>query len=197
MSTTSGRLAAQRPTLRPHQRRNSRWYQRGYDPLPHGVWGDILELTPRITSLVPNTSVVSVAQTVQINGANFMPYSTVEIDGVDGPATYVSSTRLTVSYTPGNIGTYGVLVNNDDPALPGHVASNIVPYTVSASVGELDPHVEHPGNFTIAEIEAWVDDHPELADEVLAHEQARSTPRVTLIDWLQGFISHRDEGTQP
>ncbi len=196
MSTTSGRLARQRPTLRPHQRRNSRWYQRGYDPLPHGVWGDILEVTPRITSLVPNTSVVDVQVTVQINGANFMPYSTAEIDDVDVPVTYVSATQLTYTTTPTVAGTKSVHVNNDDPNLPGHVASNSMTYTVTAT-GELDPHVANPGNFTIPDIEAWVDAHPEMADELLASEQSRMTPRITLVDWLQGFISHRDDGTLP
>ena len=61
---------------------------------------------------------------------------------------------------------------------------------------EPDP-TTHPGNFTIAFIQLWVDDHPELADEVLAAEEAEPTPRVSLVDWLQGFISHRDEGTIP
>ena len=61
---------------------------------------------------------------------------------------------------------------------------------------EPDPTTD-PGMFTVAEIQAWVDDHPDLADEVLASEQARPAPRTTLVDWLQGFISHRDEGTIP
>lgn len=55
-----------------------------------------------------------------------------------------------------------------------------------------------PWDYTIAEIQAWVDDNPDDADEVLAAEQSRGTSaRVTLVDWLQGFISHRDEGTLP
>ena len=47
---------------------------------------------------------------------------------------------------------------------------------------------------TVAHVQGWVDDHPEFADEVLAVEQARGTSaRVTLVDWLSGFIAHRDE----
>lgn len=58
-----------------------------------------------------------------------------------------------------------------------------------------DPHVD-PGSYTIAQVQAFVDANPALADEALAAEQARGdAARVTLVDWLQGFISHRDEGT--
>ena len=47
---------------------------------------------------------------------------------------------------------------------------------------------------TIADVKDWVDDHPDLADEVLAIEQARGdAARSTLVDWLEGFIEHRDE----
>ena len=47
---------------------------------------------------------------------------------------------------------------------------------------------------TIPVVEAWVDDHPEFADEVLAIEEARGdAARSTLVDWLHGFIAHRDE----
>jgi len=191
-----GRLDLQRPPRRYHGRKNSRPYRRGYTTLPHGVWGDSWELTPTLTSLVPNTSVVNVAQTVQLNGTNFMPYSHIEIDGVDVPVTYVSSTRLTYSTTPTVVGTKSVHVNNDDPAVPGHEASNSLPYIVTATVVE-DEHVTSPQNFTIPDIEAWVDDHPDLADEVLAAEEARPTPRVTLVTWLQGFISDRDPGHVP
>ena len=60
-----------------------------------------------------------------------------------------------------------------------------------------DSHASDPGSFTIADLEAWVDDHPDMADEVLAHEQARPSPRVTLVNWLQGFISDRDPGHVP
>lgn len=60
-----------------------------------------------------------------------------------------------------------------------------------------DP-IAAPDQFTIAEIQAWVDAHEDMAEEVLAAEQGRGAQaRVTLVDWLQGFVSHRDEGTIP
>jgi hypothetical protein len=47
--------------------------------------------------------------------------------------------------------------------------------------------------FTVADIQAWVDDNPDYADEVLDNETDRAAPRVTLVDWLEGFIAHRDD----
>jgi hypothetical protein len=62
-----------------------------------------------------------------------------------------------------------------------------------AEVPEADP-VADPAAFTIAQIEDWVDNHPDAADEVLAAETGRgSAARSTLISWLQGFIAHRDD----
>jgi hypothetical protein len=56
---------------------------------------------------------------------------------------------------------------------------------------------ELPGGvaaFTIPAVEAWVDDHPDFADEVLDAETARGdSARSTLLRWLEGFIAHRDE----
>jgi hypothetical protein len=47
---------------------------------------------------------------------------------------------------------------------------------------------------TIAVVQQWVDENPDLADEVLDVERARGTSaRTTLVDWLEGFIEHRDE----
>jgi len=36
----SYRLDIQRPVRKPHKRKNSRWYKRGYSAIPHPVWGD-------------------------------------------------------------------------------------------------------------------------------------------------------------
>lgn len=46
---------------------------------------------------------------------------------------------------------------------------------------------------TIAQIEEWVDEYPHLAADVLAHERARgSSARITLLDWLEGFVEAHD-----
>jgi len=195
MASGTGRLDRQRQPVRWHVRRNLRWYRRGYKALPHPLWGDTAEIRPHLTSLTPNTSVVNVSQTVTLTGTNFKPYSHIEIDEVDVPVTYVSPTQLTYTTTPTVVGAKAVHVNNDDPNIPGHEASNSLTYTVTATVEE-DP-VSDPSHFTIADIEAWVDAHADKADEVLAAEEAQASPRVTLISWLQGFISDRDPGHIP
>lgn len=49
--------------------------------------------------------------------------------------------------------------------------------------------------FNIADVQTWVTANPDQADEVLASEQARgASARVTLVDWLNGFIVTRDGG---
>ena len=40
--------------------------------------------------------------------------------------------------------------------------------------------------------QAWVDAHADDADEVLVAERSGQN-RITLVDWLEGFIAHRDE----
>jgi hypothetical protein len=56
---------------------------------------------------------------------------------------------------------------------------------------ELPAGVAH---FTVGDVQEWVDDHADQADEVLDAEQARGdAARVTLVRWLEGFIAHRDD----
>jgi hypothetical protein len=54
--------------------------------------------------------------------------------------------------------------------------------------------VVDPGAYTISVIEDYLDQHPvlALAQAVRGAEAARSTPRVTLLDWLDGFIESLD-----
>ena len=40
------RLDNQRPPRKAHTRSNGRKYQRGYDTLPHDVWGTSVEINP-------------------------------------------------------------------------------------------------------------------------------------------------------
>ena len=54
--------------------------------------------------------------------------------------------------------------------------------------------VTSPGTHTIAAVRQYVDDHPELADEALSAEQRRGKDaRVSLLEWLEGFIANRDD----
>jgi hypothetical protein len=93
---------------------------------------------PSITSLSPASAAVgAAAQTVTINGSNFLSTSTVTYNAVTHPATYVSSTRLKITLSASDqatAGTYPVVVTN--PA-PGGGASNALNFNVNNPVPTL------------------------------------------------------------
>ena len=145
---------------------------------PASLWGSA------VTTVTPATAVVGAAPfTITVNGTGFTASSVVRFDGDSRPTTYVSETQLTatVASPVGPARTVQVTVSTG-----GSAAFTI---TAAATIREA------PWEYTIAEIQAYVDENPDDADEVLAAEESRASPRVTLVDWLQGFISHRDEGT--
>ena len=90
---------------------------------------------PSITSLSPSSATVgAAAQTLTINGTNFMSSSTVTYNRVAHTATYVSSTQLTTPLSASDqatAGTFAVVVTN--PA-PGGGASNFMNFTVNDPV---------------------------------------------------------------
>lgn len=87
---------------------------------------------PSITSLSPSSAVAgAAAQTLTINGTNFLSTSTVTYNGVAHTAAYVSATQLTISLSANDqatAGTYPVVVTN--PA-PGGGGTNAVNFTVN------------------------------------------------------------------
>ena len=93
---------------------------------------------PTITSLSPTTVTTgAAAQTLIINGTNFLPTSTVTYNGVAHTPTFVSSAQLTISLSASDqvtAGIYPVVVSN--PA-PGGGASNLVNFTVNNPVPTL------------------------------------------------------------
>ena len=106
------------------------------NPAPGGGASSALNFTvnnpvPSITSLSPASATAgAAAQTLTINGTNFLSTSTVTYNGVGHAATYVSPTQLTITLSAadqGTAGTYAVVVTN--PA-PGGGASNAVNFTV-------------------------------------------------------------------
>ncbi len=89
---------------------------------------------PNISSLSPpSASVGAVAQTLAINGTNFLSSSTVTYNGVGHTAAFVSSTKLTISLSASDqatAGTYPVVVTNPTP---GGGPSNSVNFTVTGN----------------------------------------------------------------
>jgi hypothetical protein len=87
---------------------------------------------PTITSLTPSSATAgAAAQTLTINGTNFISTSTVTYDGVAHAATFISSSELTVSLSASDqtaAGNYAVVVTN---LAPGGGSSNVVNFTVT------------------------------------------------------------------
>jgi len=75
---------------------------------------------PSISSLSPaSLKVGSAAQTLTINGANFLATSTVTYNGIAHAMTYISSSQLTITLAASDLyalGSYPVVVTNPAPA---------------------------------------------------------------------------------
>ena len=172
-----GRLDRQRQPGRYHVRKNSRWYRRGYKTLPHSVWGDINQSGTGSTK--PNPTGVTPGSPGSFTPAGCeIPDNLAQLSAL-GPLGQT---------TPWAVGQYV----NLDPV--GSAYWNGTQWRLGVGTGgaALDAHVTDPGSFTIAEIQDWVDHHGEFADEVLSAELSRPSPRVTLVDWLEGFIESTD-----
>jgi beta-glucanase (GH16 family) len=90
---------------------------------------------PSISSLSPSSATAgAAAQTLTINGANFMSSSTVTYNGVGHTATFVSSTQLTIPLSASDqatAGSYAVVVTNPSP---GGGPSNSVDFNVALAM---------------------------------------------------------------
>ena len=90
---------------------------------------------PAITTLSPASAAAgAAAQTLIINGTNFVSTSTVTYNAMAHTATYISSTELEITLSASDqatAGTYPVIVTN--PA-PGGGTSNSVNFTVGNPV---------------------------------------------------------------
>ena len=117
------------------------------NPAPGGGASNAVNFTvtannpvPTITSLSPASATVgAAAQTLSINGTNFLSTSTVTYNALGHTATFVNSTQLTIQLSASDqatAGTYAVVVTN--PA-PGGGASNAVNFTVTAPIASLSP----------------------------------------------------------
>src|SRR5579862_8576719 len=86
---------------------------------------------PAITNLSPASAPAGAgAQTLTINGTNFLSNSTASFNGASHTTTFVNGTQLTISLTApelATVGSYAVIVTN--PA-PGGGASNSVSFAV-------------------------------------------------------------------
>ena len=117
------------------------------NPAPGGGPSNLQTFTvnnpaPTISGLSPTSATAgAAAQTLTINGTNFVSASMVTYNGVAHTATFVSSTQLTIMLSTSDqatAGTYPVVVTN--PA-PGGGASNSMNFTVTSSVSNPVPTI--------------------------------------------------------
>jgi hypothetical protein len=110
------------------------------NPAPGGGASTAVNFTvnnavPSIATLSPASAVAgAAAQTLTINGSNFVPTSTVTYNAVAHAATFVNSSKLTIALSAADqatAGSYAVVVTN--PA-PGGGASSAVNFTVNNPV---------------------------------------------------------------
>lgn len=113
------------------------------NPAPGGGSSNSVNFTvnnpvPTITTLSPSTAPAgSAAQTLTINGTNFLTTSTVTYNGVAHTATYVSAVQLKIQLSTGDqatAGNYPVVVTNPTP---GGGASNSVNFIVVGPAAKL------------------------------------------------------------
>ena len=108
--------------------------------------------------------------------------------GSTPPADVTSMGSITAS--PATAWTTGQYVQTGTPGVIGQTHWNGTAW----AGGPAALMTDEPGAFTIPDVKAWVEDNPDEAEEVLEAEEDRGDDaRVTLLDWLHGFIAHRDE----
>ena len=172
------RLDYQKQPSRYHARKNAHWMKRGYSVLPHSVWGDTNQSGPAGGG-APPTGVTAGSPGAFTPAGCDIPDNLAQLSAL-GPLGQT---------TPWAVGQYV----NLDPV--GSAYWNGTQWRLGVGTGGAtqDAHTTDPGSFTVAEIQEWVDDHADMADEVLTAELSRPSPRITLVDWLEGFIAHRDD----
>jgi hypothetical protein len=99
-------------------------YDESYPPY---LWGAGPVPDPRIFALVPPSfSAGDGVMTVRVEGRGFFPHAIVEVDQVEIPTVFVSSSLLTVTYDPEIPGSKSITVRQDPEE------SNPFTFTVTA-----------------------------------------------------------------
>src|SRR5271157_839709 len=153
-------------------------------------------LVPTIASLFPTSATAgAAAQTLTINGTNFLSTSTVTYNGVAHTPTLVSSTKLTITLSTNDqakAGTYGVVVTN--PA-PGGGTSNSVGFTVNnlaPTIASLSPTSATAG---AAAQTLTINGTNFLSTSTVTYNGAAHTPTFVSSTQLKITLSTSDEAT--
>ena len=124
-----------------------------FNPLPGGgastsMGFTVINPSPTLSSINPSSAVAGGAGfTLAVNGSNFVTGSVVNFNGTARSATYVSSTKLTITISAGEIanqGTVSITVTNiangtTGGGTSGSVTLTILPASVQPTIGTLVP----------------------------------------------------------
>jgi len=94
------RLDTQRFPSRVHARSSGKKLWRGYDALPHSIWGDVAGSGAggsTVTSISPATAAIGASPTITVTGTLFTAQSKVIFEADQRPTTFVSATSLTAT----------------------------------------------------------------------------------------------------
>ena len=123
------------------------------------VSGTVNNPVPTISSLSPSTVAAgAAAQTLTVNGTNFVSSSVVSFNGTARATAFVSATRLTISLTTADLATQGTYDVTVATPAPGGGTTAATTFTVTApapnpvpAIGSLSPNtaVAGSGAFTL------------------------------------------------
>lgn len=112
----------------------------------------------------------------------------------------IAGSPNTVTASPATAWTTGQYVQTRTAGVAGRAnwtgtawASGAHALMADAQSVEVSP-VDDPGSFTVAQVEEWVADNPDMVDDVLAAEESGKA-RTTLVAWLEAFVADDDEDT--
>ena len=93
---------------------------------------------PTLTSLSPSGGAIGVASTETVGGTGFTANTTVAVNGVTIPSTFVSSTQITTTFPASTLGTPGNQNVTVTTPAPGGGTSAVLSYTTYLSLPNND-----------------------------------------------------------
>ena len=151
---------------------------------------------PTITTLSPTSATAgAAAQTLTINGTNFVSKSTVTYHSVPHTPTFVSATQLKITLSTADqatAGTYAVVVTN--PA-PGEGVSNSVNFTVDNSVPSITSLAPTSATVGAAAQTLTINGTKFLSTSTVTYNALAHTPTFVSATQLKITLSATDQAT--
>lgn len=160
---------------------------------------------PTLTTFTPASVVMgSGTHSVAVVGTNFKAGMKIEWNGVLLTPTALTATSCTVTPTKSSTAkTVNVYAINYDDTLEARSDVKTFAYTATMMLNEPEPEVipvpeesvigvpDIPldPTWTVDEVKQWVGGDHARAQEALYAEEAKETPRVTLMNWLTALLA--------